>query len=314
MRILVVGAGGQVGGKLAARARDAGHSVYGTYRLRPPALEGVELGVLDKTKVEEVETTVRRVAPDAIVDTGALHNVDYCESHPEEAMAVNRDGTRRLARAARERRARFVFVSTDFVFDGSGHPPYRETDLPHPQSVYARSKLEGEVAAHEADLTSAAARPSVIYSWTPLGSGTASSSGKPLNFASWLVRQVLDGKRVRIVDDQVASPTLADDLAGALLVLAGHRATGVFHAAGATALSRYDFADRLLRRVGLGVALLDRISSDQLQQVAVRPKNSALVSDRLAREVGYRTLEIGPALDRFAAQLAADPALPGRSR
>lgn len=312
MRLLVVGAGGQVGGRLARQARELGHSVAGTYRLRPPALEGVELCPLDKTSAAEVEATVRRLAPDAVVDTGALHNVDYCETHPDEAMAVNRDGARTLAAAAHARKARFVYVSTDFVFDGSGTPPYRESDEPRPQSVYARSKLEGERAVHDADPGSASARPSVIYSWTPLGGPAESTSGKPLNFASWLVRQVLDGRRVRIVDDQVASPTLADDLAGALLALAGRPASGVFHAAGGTPLSRYDFADRLLQRVGLGTALLDRISSDQLKQVAARPRNSSLRSDRLAREVGYRMLEIGPALDRFAAQFEADPSVPRR--
>jgi dTDP-4-dehydrorhamnose reductase len=312
MRLLVVGAGGQVGGKLAEQAREAGHTVFGTYRTRPPVIDGVSCSPLDKTKPEEVESIYRRLAPDAIVDTGALHNVDYCESHPEEAMAVNRDGVRSLASHAAATKARFVFVSTDFVFDGSGSPPYTEGDAPHPQSVYARSKLEGELAALQAHPGAAVARPSVIYSWAPLGRAADSSSGKPLNFASWLVRQALDGKELRIVDDQVASPTLADDLAGALLVLAGHRASGVFHAAGATPLSRYDFADRLLTRVGLGTGHLTRIHSDQLKQVAPRPPNSSLRSARIARELGYAMLEVGPALDRFDAQMRSDPALPPR--
>jgi dTDP-4-dehydrorhamnose reductase len=313
MRLLVVGAGGQVGGKLAEQARDAGHTVFGTYRTRPPTLEGVDCLLLDKTKAGEVESVFRRVAPDAVVDTGALHNVDYCEAHPEEAMAVNRDGVRYLASQAAILGARFVFVSTDFVFDGSGHPPYHEEDPPRPQSVYALSKLEGEIAALQAQPSTSIARPSVVYSWAPLGRAADSSSGKPLNFASWLLRQALDGKELRIVDDQVASPTLADDLAGALLALAGHRATGVFHTAGATPLSRYEFAARLLTRVGLGTAHLTRISSDQLKQLAARPKNSSLASERLAREVGYRMLEIGPALDRFDEQMRSDPALPVRT-
>lgn len=310
MRILIVGASGQVGSRLVDRARAEGHQPVGAYRSHPVEVPGIESVALDKSKPAEVERVVRDARPDVVIDTGALHNVDYCETHPDEALAVNRDGTGLLSRAAAARGARFLFVSTDFVFDGSGHPPYSESDPPHPQSVYARSKLEGEQAALAGNPNAAVARPSVIYSWVPMAATIASSSGKPLNFASWFLRQLADGKPARIVTDQVASPTLADDLAGALLALAGSTRVGVFHTAGATPLSRFDFCRKLVERFGLPPELLTPTDSASLAQAAARPRNSSLVSHRLERDVGYSMLDLDSALDRLSRSVRSDPGLP----
>jgi dTDP-4-dehydrorhamnose reductase len=204
MKFLVIGVGGQVGSKVAQFAQKDGAVVVGTFRSRPVEQPGLETFPLDKTDRNAVDKVIGRVRPDVVVDTGAIHNVDFCESHPAEAMAVNCEGTGFVADAAHRVGARFVFVSTDYVFDGSGHPPYSEQDPTHPQSVYARSKLEAETRVLAPQRDCAVARPSVIYSWTPMEAAVASSSGKPLNFGSWFVRQLLAGKEVRIVVDQVA--------------------------------------------------------------------------------------------------------------
>jgi dTDP-4-dehydrorhamnose reductase len=307
MRILVVGAGGQVGRKLVHRARVGPHVVRATYRSQEPQIVGVEAARLDKTQRREVEKQLGEFRPELVIDLGALHNVDYCEQHPEEAFAVNRTGTGHLAEVCRAMNARYLFVSTDYVFDGTGSPPYSEDDSPRPQSAYARSKLEGERLALEKCPNAAVARPSVIFSWVPLTATAETSSGKPLNFASWLIRELVAGKEARIVDDQVASPTLADDLAAALLALGQSAARGVFHTAGATPMDRYSFAERLARRVGAPLDRLRRISSTELRQVAPRPSNSSLRSVRLQREVGYTMMEISTALDAFALEMKDDP-------
>lgn len=158
------------------------------------------------------------------------------------------------------------------------------------------------------------ARPSVVYSWVPLTAPTESASGKPLNFASWFLRQALDGKEVRIVTDQVASPTLAEDLAGALLALAKSKSTGVFHTAGATPLSRYEFCRRLSERFGLPSEKVVPTSSSALRQAAPRPRNSSLTSERLRQELGYAMQEIGPALDAMQRSMEQDSELPSRLR
>jgi len=303
LKLLVVGAGGQVGEKITRLAIAQGHEVYGTYKSRVPVVDGISKSyALDKTSKDQVSKVVEDANPDVLIDTGALHNVDYCESHPEEAMAVNRDGTAYLSAACNEIGGKFIFVSTDFVFDGQ-NAPYTEEDKPNPLSVYARSKLEGERAALSANKNTAVCRPAVIYSWVPLSNtGSSSSSGKPLNFGAWLVSQLFANKEVKIVRDQITSPTLADDLAGAILAIAKSSATGVFHTAGATPLSRYDFSVKVANSLGLNSSLIQPIDSSQLKQLAKRPLNSSLISNRIRDKVRYNMLSVDEALRIFAEQ------------
>jgi dTDP-4-dehydrorhamnose reductase len=312
MRLLVVGAAGQLGGELARQALRAGDEVHGTYRTRPPSVPGLLSAPLDKTDPVAVDRLVGSLRPDAVIDTAALHNVDYCEAHPDEAHRVNRDGSATLAAAARAVGARFVFVSTDYVFDGRGHPPYAEEDPPRPISVYGASKLAGEQAVLAAHPGAAVARPSVVYSWVPPEAAGPTSSGKPLNFASWLVHETRRGRPLRIVRDQVGSPTLAEDLAAALLALVGHDARGLFHTAGATAVNRYEFAQRLLRAVDLPTDGLSAITTAELKQAARRPPDSSLRTTRLPAATGHTMLELDAALRRFAAAMGPPAAGAGR--
>jgi dTDP-4-dehydrorhamnose reductase len=310
MRLLVVGAAGQVGRELVEQGRADGHEVLATYNSRVPAIAGVAAIPLDKTDRARADQIVREFRAEAVVDTGALHNVDYCEDHPEEALRVNRDGTRNLADAARAVGARFVFVSTDFVFDGRKVGPYVESDRPRPESRYAESKLAGEEATLAASPTNLVVRPSVIYSWLDSRFRAASSSGKGMNFGTWLVEEVARGRSVRIIDDQVASPTMAGDLAGAILALLRKKATGLYHTAGASPVTRYEFSKRLVQRLSLDTRLVQPVRTADLKQKARRPVNSSLNSDRLAADTDYRMLALEPALDRFAAAFDQDPGAP----
>ncbi len=208
--------------------------------------------------------------------------------------------------ATSEINSKFIFISTDFVFDGR-FAPYTEESLPNPESVYAISKLEGERAALSRNENSVVCRPAVIYSWVPTGQTSSSSSGKPLNFGAWLVSQLQARKEVRIVTDQVTSPTLADDLAQAILKLAeSTKAKGVFHTAGATSISRYDFSVKVSEKFGFDTNLVRPIDSSQLKQVAKRPLNSSLISNRIKNETGYEMMSIEKALDIFASQASME--------
>ena len=307
-RFLVIGAGGQVGEKIGQLAQAKSHHVIGAYKSRAPETQFSETLVLDKTKKDDVERAVSKYQPDVVIDTAALHNVDYCESHPDEAMAVNRDGTANLALAATSVRAKFIFVSTDFIFDGVG-APYTEESEPRPLSMYGMSKVEGEKKTLSIGKDNAAVcRPAVIYSWVKsTRSASGSSSGKPLNFGAWLASQLQSKKEVKIVTDQITSPTLADDLAAAIVVIAEKRsASGIFHTAGATALSRYDFSIKLAEKMGYDKTLIHPIDSSQLKQVAKRPLNSSLLSERIKRVVGYSMMDINQSLEKFASQAASD--------
>lgn len=308
MRILVVGAAGQVGSRVLREAVRRGHEVVGTFNARRPLHPTYPVVALDKTDPETCRAVVRAHRPDVVVDTGALHNVDYCESHPDEAARVNTEGVRHLAEAAGAVGGRLVFVSTDYVFDGSVSRPYTESDPPRPQSVYGRTKLAGEQEALRAAPHNLVVRPSVIYSWLDSRERAESSSGKGTNFGTWLARELRQGREVRVVNDQTSSPTYAPDLAGAILALVERQAGGVYHAAGATAVDRYGFARRMAERLGCDAALVRPVSTADLHQKAPRPLNSALDSSKLAATTGYRTMELDKQLDEFLKEARRDPA------
>lgn len=300
MKILVTGASGQVGRCIVGRALSDGQKVVATYCSKSAEFPGATVARLDKTDIANVRSIMVGERPDVVIDTGALHNVDFCQDNPASAYAVNRDGTRNLAETAMSINATFVYISTDFVFDGEKGQPYIETDPTHPLSHYAESKLAGERAATSASEKCIIVRPSVIYSWLGSRSRGPSSSGKSLNFGTWLVEELTHRRPVRIIHDQIASPTLAEDLAAAILALASGEHAGTFHTAGSTATSRYDFSVALASRLGLDSALISPVSTSDLQQKARRPPNSSLDSHQLQRVTGHQMLELSRALDRFA--------------
>ncbi len=306
MRVLVVGVAGQVGGAVARVAAASGHTVVGTYLSRAPPWSPERLARLDKSDPSTLEPALSALAPEVVVDTGALHHVDYCEAHPEEARRVNAEGTAALARACAARSVPMVFVSTDYVFDGTGRPPYREEDEAHPAGAYGASKREGEEGTLRASAAHLVVRPSVIFSWIPPAARLETGSRKGVNFATWALDELSAGRPLRIVHDQIGSPTLAEDLAGAILSLVEQRRSGLYHTAGATAINRYEFTVRLARRAGFDPGSVRPIATSELRQAARRPPDSSLDSSRLLRDTGYRTLDVDRALERLVDAWRAD--------
>jgi len=299
MKILVIGGGGQLGTKIVEQAQEA-HSLYATYMTRKPPLEEVRTNQVDKTDRETIQSLIRRLEPDAVIDTAAIHNVDYCETHREEARLVNVEGTRNIAEACGSLGAKMVFVSTDYVFDGEKEL-YKETDPPNPVNYYGQSKLEGEKAVRDACENHAIARTSVIYSWVST-STLQSSSGKPVNFAMWLTQKLGKGEPVNIVTDQYSSPTLSDSLAETLIKVCEQDTTGLYHVAGKTRLNRYAFAKKLAEMMGYDQSLVNPIDSSNLKQVAKRPMDSSLDVEKIERTIGTTMLNIDEALTIFSTQ------------
>jgi dTDP-4-dehydrorhamnose reductase len=234
------------------------HEVVGTYN-RTPKEGTIRLDITDR------EITIKAIGelkPEYIVHTAALTNVDYCEDHEEEAMAVNARGTMNVADAARAAGSRVVYISTDYVFDGS-KGMYREDDPVHPVSVYARSKLTGELHVQRMD-DFIIARTSVVY-------GNARQ-----NFVSWVRDSLAKGQRIKVVTDQFNSPTLSYDCAEAIAALIRSGASGIFHVAGGERISRYDFARKIALFYGLDESLIEPVPTSALSQRARRPMDSSL--------------------------------------
>jgi dTDP-4-dehydrorhamnose reductase len=260
MRIIVTGAGGQVGREVVARLAD--HEVIG--------LGHDQLDVGDRSAVLAAVTSLR---PDSIIHCAAWTAVDACEGDPERATAINALGPRWIAEAARRTGAHVVALSTDYVFDGAKATPYDEWDTPNPQSVYGRSKLAGELELGEADAV-------VRTSWVCGRHGA--------NMVKTILRLAADPEQptLRFVDDQRGHPTIVSDLAGMLRMFAVERLAGTWHVTNQGAVSWFEFAQCVLAAAGDDPARVQPVATKDLQppRPAPRPANSVL--DNAALRIG----------------------------
>lgn len=217
MKVLVAGAGGQLG--RALQANPAGHEV-----IAPPE------SAFDLLDGAAVQATIRAVAPDLVVNAAAYTAVDRAESERDRALAINATAAGALAEAARAVGAGFVHVSTDFIFDGESPHPYPVDAAPRPLSVYGETKLLGEQAVRAAHADALIIRTAWVYA----------AAGH--NFMQTMLRLMREGREVRVVADQIGTPTHAASLARAIWALVADRATGTFHWTDAGVASWYDFA------------------------------------------------------------------------
>jgi dTDP-4-dehydrorhamnose reductase len=301
-RLLVIGATGLVGSKLVDLAPEFGYEPHCTQNARRgPHPNSYNLDITNRAATIDL---VRKVDPEAVIHTAALHNVDYCESHKEEAVRVNVEGTRNLADAASEVNATLVYLSTDYVFDGrKSH--YSESDQPNPLHHYAWTKLEGEKIVTKLSRFSIA-RPSVIYGWNTLEkTATPSSSGKTLNFAMFVLEKLQRGEKVKAVSDQFSTPTFADNLAEALLRMTERGMNSLLHTAGRSCLSRFDFAVLLARVFGFSPNMVEPVSTGELKQLAKRPPNSCLSVDLAEKRLNLHFMSAEEGLVRMKEQTSS---------
>jgi dTDP-4-dehydrorhamnose reductase len=259
VRILVTGAGGQVGSEVAAHLAFPHHQVV--------ALTRAELDVAGRDGVEQV---VGSVLPDAVVNCAAYTDVDGCETEPEQAMAVNALGPRHLAAACSRVGAHLVHVSTDYVFDGEKDGPYDEWDVPAPRSVYGRSKLGGEweVARHAS-------------SWTVVRTSWVFGRGGH-DFVDTILGRARAGGPLRVVTDQRGCPTYAPDLAGMLARLAVERRPGLYHVTNQGACTWHELARAAVELAGLDPDAVGATTAAEFGRLAPRPANSVLANTALA--------------------------------
>jgi dTDP-4-dehydrorhamnose reductase len=261
MRVLVTGAGGMLGRALGERLQGA-HTLF---------LWGREEA--DLTDEAQVRSAARGITFDAVVHAAAMTNVDGCESAPDDALRVNRDATRHVADLARECGAVFVYVSTDYVFDGTKRSPYLEEDPTGPLNVYGRSKLEGERAAVGSGAKTLIVRTSWLF-----GPG-----GK--NFVDTIASKLERGESLRVVDDQKGSPTYTRDLAHAIELLLRRGSLGTVHATNSGATTWYGLAREIARLLGSD-APLTPVTTEEFPRPAPRPKFSALSGARFRAWTG----------------------------
>lgn len=283
MRVLMTGAGGQLGAELVRTCTEAGDDVI--------ACDHAALDLTDRDSVYQAVTGTR---PDAVIHAGAWTAVDACEGDPDRAFLTNGFGTGWVADAARRVGAHLVAVSTDYVFDGTKPDPYQEWDTPNPQSVYGRSKRAGEEAAM-------ALCPGAAVVRTAWVCGAHGSN---------MVKTVLalrDRPALAFVDDQRGSPSFTADLAPMIRRIAVERRAGLHHVTNQGDTTWYGFVRDILALVGSDPAKVRPITTAQLDppRPAPRPANSVL--DNAALRLGGLPLlpHYRESLERLLAEVGA---------
>jgi dTDP-4-dehydrorhamnose reductase len=263
MRVAVIGSAGQLGTDLVDMLRKAGnYEVFG--------LAHREIECSDPISIAN---SLKKALPDVVINCAAFVRVDDAESRPEEAFRVNGIGALNVAKACAELDALCVYVSTDYVFDGTKGVPYTETDTPHPINVYGCSKLAGE------HLVQATCPRWLIVRMASLF-GRAGSRGKGGNFIETILAKAKAGEPLRLIDDMRMSPTYTRDAAQALEGLLCQSASGIFHWANAGNCTWYEFARKALEWVGLNNSV-EPVSFSNYPMQARRPRNSSLESTKL---------------------------------
>jgi dTDP-4-dehydrorhamnose reductase len=261
-RIAVIGSTGQLGTDLVEvlRLDDKGETLPLSH------------ADCDCTNANQVGEILSKFHPDVVINCAAYVRVDDCEDQAREAFAVNAIGALNVARACAAVEALCVYISTDYVFDGSKGSPYVESDPTRPINVYGASKVAGEHLVQQAAPHSLIVRTSSLF-------GKTGARGKGGNFVETIVAKAKAGETLRVVDDMTMSPTYARDAATALVELIKTKADGMVHLTNRGACSWYELAKQIVDIIGLPVAI-DRVSSKEYPTRARRPLNSALQSER----------------------------------
>jgi dTDP-4-dehydrorhamnose reductase len=257
MRVLVTGAGGQLGRELCETGKGW------TAGDEPLDIVGLDRRQLDVTDPSACREAIAAYRPDAVIHAAAWTAVDRAEEEPDEAFRVNAAGTRNMAVAAREGGAKFCYVSTDYVFDGRSSVPYSEYDLPNPLNVYGKSKLAGERLTQSLADRWFIVRTSWVY------------GAYGANFVNTMLRLGAERETVRVVRDQIGSPTWTRDLAEFLLRLVTTEGYGIYHATNAGHCSWYEFAKAIFEEKGLPATVVP-CTTDEFPRPAPRPAYSVL--------------------------------------
>ena len=263
MKVIVIGASGQLGSDLCKQ--------LGSADLVPLTHADIEI-----TRMDSVRDSLSKYRPGTIINTAAFHRVDDCEVGPDKAFSVNALGARNVAVVAQELGARLVHISTDYIFGGEVEPrttPYTEFDTPIPLSIYGKSKLAGENLVRHFCLRHFIVRASGLF-------GVAGSSGKGGNFIETMLRLARERDELRVVNDQVFSPTYTRDLARKIAQLMATEYYGIFHITNRGACSWYEFTTEILKLAGIATPVAP-ITSDQYPQKARRPRFSVLDNSHL---------------------------------
>jgi len=295
MNILVTGANGFLGCYLTAILLEKNYQVIATGRgnCRLPFAAGKNFKYvpMDFTDPFAIHDTFEKYQPDVVVHAGAMSKPDECELHQSLAYTSNVEATVQLLLNAEEQKSFFIFISSDFIFDGD-RGMYREEDLPNPVNYYGKTKWEAEEAVRDYPYDWAIVRTVLVY---------GSTTGK--NLLNIVKEKLEKREEYAVVDDQLRTPTYIEDLSAAILTIIEKKALGVFHISGSDKLTPYEMARKAAEHLSLDGSLLKKVTAANFTQPARRPLKTGFIIDKAKKELGYQPVSFEEGLVRTFSQL-----------
>jgi len=289
MKFLITGAAGLVGSQVVKDLVDQNHTVYSCYHEQKPS-HGIPIQ-LDLTDSDKIIQTLQETKPDRIIHLAAMTNVDLCETEKELATLLNVKATETLAKQAAKQNIFFVYVSTDYVFDGINGMK-KEDDPTNPLGFYGQSKLEGELTLNK-----------LASGWCIARTSTPFGIHKKKSFPLWIKESLESKKEIPVLVDQFTSPTFIPNLSKMLIEVATRQITGVIHLAGSTRISRYELAVLVAKKLNLDKSLLKSTRIDKMNWKAQRPKDSSLDVSLATKILNEKPQNIEQSLELFFSEL-----------
>lgn len=297
-RILITGSNGLLGQKLVHLLRnkeDVELLATSLDENRISEQVGYEYAALDITDLDAIMKLVSEFNPTAIINTAAMTQVDLCEDLREECRLINVGAVGYIAAAAKANDAHLIQLSTDFVFDGE-NGPYREGDNPNPLSFYGQSKYDAEKVVENAGLNHwSIARTIILY-------GVAEKMSRS-NLILWAMDALQKGEKMRVVNDQHRSPTLAEDLAIGCWNIVQTKNTGVYHLSGPEVKSIFEIVLNIADHFGWSAENVEPVMTSDLAQKAQRPPSTGFILDKAQADLEYKPKTLSEGLDIIASQL-----------
>ncbi len=287
-RILVTGASGLLGLNLSLAVDGKQHQVIGVANTQPFTWVGFKSVQAELTEPGVVESLIEEHKPEVIIHCAAIANVDDCESRPEVAEQINARLPGEIAAAAAKHQIKMVQISTDAVFDGQvGN--YVETDVPHPLSVYAASKLGGEKAVAQANPGALITRVN-FYGWSMAGNRS---------LAEWFVNNLKEGTPLQGFTDITFCPMMVLDLTDTLMQAIELDLKGLYHMVGPQVMSKYDFGQAIAKKFGFDPALIAPASVNDAGLKAARSPRLTLSTEKLVKALGHELPDFESGLEKF---------------
>lgn len=294
MKVLITGANGLIGQHVTKLLLHKNYQVVATSRgesrlpFQPSG--NYTYHAMDVANALETFAVMSLEKPDVVVHTAAMTQVDDCELRPQQCERINVQGTSQVLTDAETFSSHFIYISTDFVFDGE-KGNYTEEDDTKPINLYGFSKLQAESMVQTSTIPFAIVRTCLVYGNLLQGSRT--------NIVSWVKESLEQGKTIRVVSDQWRTPTYVEDVAKGIALIIEKKATGIFHISGKDLLTPYEIAIKTANRFQLDATKIIKVDAATFKQPGRRPLKTGFVIEKARQELGYEPISFEEGISRM---------------